>query len=86
MSFTHNTHRLPWKPRREKLDFRASPLSFVSFITLYRRFTIQYKGFTDLRNPNSKSRIREPWVEKPLAKNHYKQPKTFLSRAPPLKP
>ena len=25
MTFTHNTQRLPWKPRREKPAFRASP-------------------------------------------------------------
>ena len=44
-------------------------------------FTIQYKVFTDLQNPNSKSGIR-----KPLAKNHQKQPKKIHSRALPPNP
>ena len=28
-------------------------------------FTIQYKVSTNLRNPNSNTRIRKPWTEKP---------------------
>jgi hypothetical protein len=86
MAFTHNTQRLPWKPRSEKPSFRASPLSFVSFIALYRMFTIQYKVFTDLRNPNYKFKIIKPWAKKPLVENRQKQPKKNLSEAPPPNP
>ena len=41
-------------------------------------FTLQYKVFTDLQNPNSKYKIRKPWAENRSSENRKKQPKTKL--------
>ena len=79
MRFRHSTQRLPQKLEREKPN-QIFTVVFVSFISLYRMFTIQYKVFTNLLNVNSKTRIRKPWAKKCLSENHplenrQKQPK-----------
>ena len=82
-------------PKGKTSFLRASLALFVSFIALYKMFTIQYKVSTNLQNPNSNTGIRKPWTEKPntmdcktayhnTAKN---DPIFFLfSRALPLNP
>ena len=64
MAFTHKYTEI--YPGKGKTNFlRASLALFVSFIALYKMFTIQYKVSTNLQNLNSKTRIRKPWAEKP---------------------
>ena len=68
MAFTHKyTEIYPGNPEGKKLAFLELRLAlFVSFIALYKLFTIQYKVSTNLRNPNSNTRIRIPWTAKQL--------------------
>ena len=66
MAFTHKYTEITLVTLKGKINFlRASLALFVSFIALYKMFTIQYKVSTNLRNPNSKTGIRKPWAEKP---------------------
>ena len=66
MAFTHKYTEITLETLKGKTSFlRASLALFVSFIALYKMFTIQYKVSTNLQNPNSKTRIRKPWAEKP---------------------
>ena len=67
MAFTHKYTEITLETLKGKTSFlRASLALFVSFIALYKMFTIQYKVSTNLRNPNSKTGIRKPWAEKPI--------------------
>ena len=66
MAFTHKyTEIYPENPEGKTDFLRASLALFVSFIALYKMFTIQYKVSTNLQNPNSNTGIRKPWAEKP---------------------
>ena len=67
MAFTHKYTKIyPGNPEGKKPAFLELHLAlFVSFIALYKIFTIQYKISTNLQNPNSNSKIRNPWAEKP---------------------
>ena len=66
MAFTHKyTDIYPGTPKGKTNFLRASLALFVSFIALYKMFTIQYKASNNLRNPNSNTEIRKPWTEKP---------------------
>ena len=66
MAFTHKYKEIILEALKGKTSFlRASLALFVSFIALYKMFIIQYKVSTNLRNPNSNTGIRKPWIEKP---------------------
>ena len=66
MAFTHKYTKITLETPKGKTSFlRASLALFVSFIALYKMFTIQYKVSTNLQNPNSNTQIRKPWTEKP---------------------
>ena len=67
MAFTHKyTEIYPGNPKGKKPTFLELHLAlFVSFIALYKMFTIQYKVSTNLQNPNSNIGIRKPWTKKP---------------------
>ena len=47
--------------------------------------TIQYKVFTNLRNPNSKTGIRKPWVENRSSENRKKQRNFFFGAPEPFR-
>ena len=57
---SHTLHRDYPKNPKGKIQLRAFTALLVSFIALYRMFTIQYKVFTNLRNHSSKTRISKP--------------------------
>jgi hypothetical protein len=89
------THKFTLETPKGKTSFlRVSLALFVSFIALYKMFTIQYKVSTNLQNPNFNTGIRKPWTEKPnsmeyktayhnTAKNDTKKK---VSGAPPPNP
>ena len=68
MAFTHKyTEIYPGNPEGKKPAFLELRLAlFVSFIALYKMFTIQSKISTNLRNPHPNSGIRMPWIAKQL--------------------
>ena len=80
MAFTHKyTEIYPGNPKGKKPAFLELRLAlFVSFIALYKMFTIQYKVSTNLGNPNSNSEIRMPWTAKQLITEKVKKkPKKY---------
>ena len=84
MTFTHNTHRLPWKPKREKLAFRVSLLSL--FLSLHYKKCLQYniRYSPTSKTSNSKTRIRKPWAENYWPKTTKNNPKFFSRGLRPL--
>ena len=67
MAFTHKYTKIyPRNPKGKTIFLRASLALFVSFIALYKMFTIQYKVSTNLWNPNSNTGIRKPWPKNPI--------------------
>ena len=92
MAFTHKyTEIYLGNPEGKKPAFLELHLAlFVSFIALYKMFTIQYKVSANLRNPNSNSGIRMPWISKQVitekVKKRKKQPKKIFGGAAPELP
>ena len=67
MAFTHKYLEITLEtPKGKTIFLRASFALFVSFIELYKMFSIKYKVSTNLVNPNSKTKIRKPWAKKPI--------------------
>ena len=92
MPFTHNTYIFTLETPKGKTNLTWSFITlFISFIVLFQPFKIQYKVFSNLRNPNSQTGIRLEWAKKPWAEKSpktkkKKKKKKFLGDHPPPDP